>query len=144
MPLGGHSREVRGFSSQRPSSSPRSPTSYRVNPTARSDEDGRRGNKGSISLKRPFESGQYSFTLPLFFQIFNSPAVPVFRSVRIWKIRLPMSCNFYLSGGLFAGMLGKALFRWKKGRLKLCLFSLEIGKTGVIVKILINKTACYH
>ena len=41
-----------------------------------------------------------------------------------------MSCNFYLSGGLFAGMLGKALFRWKKGRLKLCLFSLEIGKTG--------------
>ena len=45
-----------------------------------------------------------------------------------------MSCNFYLSGGLFAGMLGKALFRWKKGRLKLCLFSLEIGKTGVIVK----------
>ena len=52
-----------------------------------------------------------------------------------------MSCNFYLSGGLFAGMLGKALFRWKKGRLKLCLFSLEIGKTGVIVKILINKTA---
>lgn len=55
-----------------------------------------------------------------------------------------MSCNFYLSGGLFAGMLGKALLRWKKGRLKLCLFSLEIGKTGVIVKILINKTACYH
>ena len=50
-----------------------------------------------------------------------------------------MSCNFYLSGGLFAGMLGKALFRWKKGRLKLCFFSLEIGKTGVIVKILINK-----
>ena len=48
------------------------------------------------------------------------------------------------SGGLFAGMLGKALFRWKKGRLKLCLFSLEIGKTGVIVKILINKTACCH
>ena len=82
MPLGGHSREVRGFSSQRPSSSPRSPTSYRVNPTARSDEDGRRGNKGSISLKRPFESGQYSFTFPLFSQIFNSPAVPVFRSVR--------------------------------------------------------------
>lgn len=55
-----------------------------------------------------------------------------------------MSCNFYLSGGLFAGMLGKALFMWKKGRLKLCLFSLEIGKTGVIVKILINKIACYH
>jgi len=55
-----------------------------------------------------------------------------------------MSCNFYLFGGLFAGMLGKALFRWKKGRLKLCLFSLEIGKTGVIVKILINKIACYH
>lgn len=94
MPLGGHSREVRGFSSQRPSSSPRSPTSYRVNPTARSDEDGRHGNKGSISLKRPFESGQYSFTLPLFFQIFNSPAVPVFRSVRIWKIRLPNVMQF--------------------------------------------------
>ena len=51
MPLGGHSREVRGFSSQRPSSSPRSPTSYRVNPAARSDEDGRRGNKGSIPLQ---------------------------------------------------------------------------------------------
>lgn len=67
MPLGGHSREVRGFSSQRPSSSPRSPTSYRVNPTARSDGDGRRGNKGSIPLKRPFESGQYSFTLSFVF-----------------------------------------------------------------------------
>lgn len=52
--------------------------------------------------------------------------------------------QFLPLGGLFAGMLGKALFRWKKGRLKLCLFSLEIGKTGVIVKILINKIACYH
>ena len=54
-----------------------------------------------------------------------------------------MSCNFYLSGGLFAGMLGKALFRWKKGRLKLCLFSLEIGKTGVIVKPLVVTNMYY-
>ena len=36
-------------------SSPRSPTSYRVNPTARSDEDGRHGNFLRISRKIPPE-----------------------------------------------------------------------------------------
>ena len=46
-----------------------------------------------------------------------------------------MPCNFCQSGGPFAGMLVKALFRWKKDRLRLYLFSLEIEKkTWVIVK----------
>ena len=45
-----------------------------------------------------------------------------------------MPCNFCQSGGPFAGMLVKALFRWKKDRLRLYLFSLEIEKTRVIVK----------
>ena len=39
-----------------------------------------------------------------------------------------MPCNFCQSGGPFAGMLVKALFRWKKDRLRLYLFSLEIEK----------------
>ena len=47
----------------------------------------------------------------------------------------PADCSF--------GMLGKALFRWKKGRLKLCLFSRNRKNRGYC-KILINKTACYR
>ena len=83
MPLGGHSREVRGFSSQRPSSSPRSPTSYRVNPAARSDEDGRqgnedgrRGNKGSIPLQSTQTSERSQFGCFLFVVLHTAPPKP--------------------------------------------------------------------